>query len=984
MDVASGSPTIQVSTANAILLMYADLSGTQGFTKTGAGTLSFRFSGRDLAYTGTVTLGGGALVLEKDRSLGAVNNPILVTANSTLSSDPGANSGTVTIGAGRATTINSGVTLTVQNGRVGPSTVLNNPIGGAGNLTLANSGTITVGAANAYTGNTLLSNLTRANLSSGANFSTSGSLTISTGAATTYGTTLDLGGNTQSVRGLSISSGTTAVTHTVSNGSLNVTAGNVSLAGSTGATTSGTSTVSLAGLSSFTFNNSAGTFTANVQTNGSGTNVTAVTLANTGSGANSITANSVTVGGASSFGVANATSLGLGKANTVNTNTLAIGAFNGSGTIAFQPGVSNGTFVLRGTAGGVSRATTVTVGETSSGTRDGSGTLDLSGGSLDGLVSTLKIGRHVAGSNNGPTSRVVMPDGTLDASLIVLGEKSDSAGTPTISSTFSQLGGTVTTGTIVFGNTLSGSNTATALFNSTYNLSSGTLRAAVLTTVPTVALTGSNTSNSASIRRIAWSGGSISNYDASTDLVVSGTSTNAGYTMQLVLSSTTTPQVFLADAGRTITIQPTAVISGTGQLQKQGAGSLIFNGSNSFAGSLAVNAGTLTAGNVNAFGAGAVTVASGATLDLNSLGIANAITNNGGTVSNAANYAGSQTLSGAVTFGTLGGTLVVANGGNATFGGALAAATTINAGGNGTLNNAGSITAASLANNGTFTIDRTGTSSLATVFTGNGTLVKAGAGVVTLSGSSSFSGATQVNAGDLRVDGSLAGGVSVASTGLLGGSGIVGAISGAGLVGPGNSPGILTSNGVLDPTGGIDFSFELTGAAPTWSAATASVNDVLHLTAATPMTAALGGSNTVNVYLNAGSLTSGNTFLGGIFIDQTQATLDLASLVSGATFEYFVAGGNDVTYNGVGYSTLANYMTANPGVTGISASTATVASADFATGTVTNGQAMQFAIVPEPGAMVLMATGALAAGWAGGQRARRMRARAASSHWRHG
>ncbi|MCE9630045.1 MAG: autotransporter-associated beta strand repeat-containing protein [Planctomycetia bacterium] len=814
LSVTSGSPAVEVA-GGGRLNMYANIEGTQGLSKTGGGELSFRFNSHNMAYTGTVSLGGGTLTLNQDGSLGAASNPILVTANTTLTSNPGTNTGTVTLGVGRTTTINPGVTLAVQNGTNAVSTVLNNPIGGSGNLTLAASGTITVGAANTYSGNTTLTNLTRANLSSGANLSTAGTLTIATGSNVTYGTTLDLGGNTQSVSGLTISSGTTAVTHTVTNGSLNVTAGNVSLAGSTGSTTSGSSTVSLAGLSSFTFNNSAGTFTANVQTNGSGTNVTSVTLANTGSGANSITAGTVTVGGATqSTGLANSTLLGLGKTNAFNTNTLNVGGFNGAGTIAYQPGVSNGSFLLRGAAGGVSRTGTAFVGWTSSGVRVGDGTLDLTNGSADIRADTVIVGRHGASANNTVVGSVTMGSGTFDALSMVLGEKTETTGSPTITGSFAQSGGQVLVGTLRFGNILSSTSTTLPTFATSYALSNGTLRAGVITSQGSTIT--SQTSAVGSLRQISWTSGTIANYDSATDLVISGTTTNAGYTMKLVLGGTATPQVFLADAGRTIAVGSSAVISGSGQLQKKGDGSLILNGSNSFVGSLTVTAGTLKAGNVNAFSSGAVSLASGATLDLNSLGVTNAVTNNGGTVSNAASYAGTQTLNGASTFATLGGTLNVASGGAATLGGALSGVMTIASGGTATLTDGGSLAQALLTNNGLFVINRSGTSSVSTPISGSGGVQKLGTGRVTLAGTSDYAGATAIDDGTLIVTGLLSGSgaVTVGAGATLGGSGTlsgpVSVLAGA-VIAPGTSPGTLTATSDFTLVSASILNFELSG-----------------------------------------------------------------------------------------------------------------------------------------------------------------------------
>lgn len=62
------------------------------------------------------------------------------------------------------------------------------------------------------------------------------------------------------------------------------------------------------------------------------------------------------------------------------------------------------------------------------------------------------------------------------------------------------------------------------------------------------------------------------------------------------------------------------VISGAGNLAKEGAGSLTLSGANNFTGTVNVNSGTMVAGNASAFGnaANIVNVAAGATLDINS------------------------------------------------------------------------------------------------------------------------------------------------------------------------------------------------------------------------------------------------------------------------------------------------------------------------------------------------------------------------------
>ncbi len=78
---------------------------------------------------------------------------------------------------------------------------------------------------------------------------------------------------------------------------------------------------------------------------------------------------------------------------------------------------------------------------------------------------------------------------------------------------------------------------------------------------------------------------------------------------------------------------------------------------------------------------------------------------------------------------------------------------------------------------------------------GAGSLVKRGAGQLTLVGANTYTGPTEVQEGKLVVDGSLASTVRVAAAGALGGSGRVGGLDNAGTVAPGNSVGTLRVDG---------------------------------------------------------------------------------------------------------------------------------------------------------------------------------------------
>ena len=90
-----------------------------------------------------------------------------------------------------------------------------------------------------------------------------------------------------------------------------------------------------------------------------------------------------------------------------------------------------------------------------------------------------------------------------------------------------------------------------------------------------------------------------------------------------------------------------------------------------------------------------------------------------------------------------------------------------------------------------------GSSTFSGAISGSGKVTKAGSGMLALSGTNIYAGPTTVNAGTLRVDGSLSGNL-VLNGGTLSGSGTVGAITTlvGGAVAPGNGPGVLTASSV--------------------------------------------------------------------------------------------------------------------------------------------------------------------------------------------
>jgi autotransporter-associated beta strand protein len=243
-----------------------------------------------------------------------------------------------------------------------------------------------------------------------------------------------------------------------------------------------------------------------------------------------------------------------------------------------------------------------------------------------------------------------------------------------------------------------------------------------------------------------------------------------------------------------------------------------------------------------------------------------------------------------------------------------------------------------------------------------------GTGGLTLAGASPSLTAplTLADSLTLMVTGTTANDVNVGSNNILKGTGaIAGAIAGAGSVQPGTSsgPGILTA-GQLNPAAGTNFMLKFTGAAPNYASATASVNDVVRVTGATPLTAAMTSASDIDLFFGVTTISAGNSFEGGFFTD---TAADFASLIAPATVNYYVLGngaGTDATLAGQGYYSFTNWKTSSGADPLLSLNLATTARTANFTGTDVNGQAMIVTAVPEPSATVLglAAAGLLAVG----------------------
>jgi autotransporter-associated beta strand protein len=263
-----------------------------------------------------------------------------------------------------------------------------------------------------------------------------------------------------------------------------------------------------------------------------------------------------------------------------------------------------------------------------------------------------------------------------------------------------------------------------------------------------------------------------------------------------------------------VTATLNTVINGSGTLNKLDSGTLVLNGANGYTGGTALNGGALVVGNDNALGSGVLTAANGTALSNDA-----AVTLGNGIVLNGALAVGGLspfTLAGDIS----GPGSLIKNDANTLI---LTGANTYSGG---TALNGGSITGdtlslqGSILNNAALTFAQNANGTYAGSLSGNGSLIKNGTGELLLTGNNGFTGTTDVQAGALRVDGSLnSASVNVASGATLGGSGqINGAVqvnSGATLAAGSGATPLSIGSLALASGSRLDFSLGLPGSATT-------------------------------------------------------------------------------------------------------------------------------------------------------------------------
>jgi hypothetical protein len=546
-----------------------------------------------------------------------------------------------------------------------------------------------------------------------------------------------------------------------------------------------------------------------------------------------------------------------------------------------------------------------------------SGELAMGGNDTIGSLSTT--GGTVSGTGTLTAATYALNGGTVSANL--------GAGTVNTSSGTTLLSGTSGAANVnVSGGLLSLASVNRLADTAAVAVSSGELAMSGSDTIGSLSTTGGTVSGTGTLTgaTYALNGGTVSaNLGTGTATASSGTTSLSGTSAATVVN-VTGGLLSLVSANRLADAAAVAVSSGE-----------LAMGGNDTIGSLSTTGGTVS-------GTGTLTAATYAL--------------NGGTVSVNLG-AGTATASSGTTSlsGTSAATVVNVSGGTLNTSGAnkLADGAAVSVS-SGTLGVGGSDIVGSLAASGT------------------GVVAVASGTTLTANGNSSIAGSSRATGGTVAIannskltlanssttttsDLSIASGSTLAGTG-----GTSGQIKGSGLLSPGNSPGILTS-GSVDLSGGIDFAFEFTAAgAPTYSQATNSKNDLLHLTSgSTPFSGSFSAGNTVSLYFNDAGLSASllsatpTTYLGGFFVD---STFNIAGLLSTANMQYFIAAsGGTTSFNGVNYNLMSNEVASRMILSNVNQS-----AADFTTGTV-SGTVLGVMAVPEPssGSLLLAGIGSL-------------------------
>ena len=720
VTIASGQ-VLTVAEANSNTFS-GSLQGSGSFTKSGLGTLTLNgtntHTGATTINAGTLAISGGAAIADGSTVTLANTSGVAFNVNSseTIGSlqGGGATGGNVTIASGQ--------TLTVAEAN---TNTFGGSLQGAGNLTKTGFGTLTLNGTNTNSGAISVTGGTV--LLSGANALSSSTSLLSAASSTTISLADGVGSTiTLSTGNLSLSSATMVFELGSTSDRLTLTSGAVTL--------SGTNTISLANLGSFTVGNytlisaasglnSGGTWSLNSAGGPTGftfsltSNATTLTLiaaaslnnfywtgnasanwsgnnfSDTDGGASDLSAGNFSATSDLIFAAAGATNLSTAMDSNYTVNSLAI----------TSPGVSIGG------------ANTLTVNSTTS-----------SAIAVSATSGNTTISANLAGASAGLTK--------TNSGTLILSGNNTYAGTTTVS------GGVLNIQNAnALGSTANGTTVATG---AALQLQGGiTVGAEALT------LSGIGVSADGALRNISGN----NNYGGAITLATTTRINSEAGLLTLSGGISGAQDLTIGGAGNTAISNTLATSTGT--LTKDGAGMLMLSGNNTYTGATTISAGTLEIASAGRLGGGSY---------------AGNIVNDGTFLYSSTN---NQTLSGiisgsgALTQNNSSSTLTLT--GNNTYSGV----TTINAG---TLQVAstgqlgGSNYGGNIVNNGTFTYNGSNSQTLSGVISGSGALTKNNTSTLTLTGANSYDGTTTINEGVLNIQhnnalGTAAGGTIVAN-----------------------------------------------------------------------------------------------------------------------------------------------------------------------------------------------------------------------------
>lgn len=722
----TGTSGISISAGATLGLGNGSLSATQNISgagnvaKNGSFTTNFTIAGTNNNYTGTTSVTVNTLTLSAGGVINGTSSITIATINNASVTNNGTITalGALTMSGGNATsgifTNNATGTLNVASiSMAAGSSFINNgtlnvgagglSIGGAFTLGAASTftdaaGTITINSGGLVTFGSAaqLSPITNPNgitLNSGGTLVASGALTTVTGwinsgylLNTSAGAIAITASSSENIDFTGFNSLGLAATNTLAvySGTITPGTGGYQFGGSTGTNLTvspvlfGANTVNKSGLSTLTLTG-ANSFSGNVNINGGF--VAASTIGNVGAngpfGTNGLINITTGTGGVLYTGVGETTT------QVVRYNSASAGGFVtniGTGALTFSSSFTSAAtagygVTFNGTGNtsivGITQTGTpqlINFNQTGTGQTTVTGSLDLNTGALRANAGVLNIASTATVGLTGTSGHSGAITNTIGGVLKI---QSGATVYTSTANTNSILGGWATfndtTWVVAAGAATAVSGLATfdtsnalvaaanedvsASFTASSGASTNSLRFNSANSV-TVTLTGANVITSGGILETAAVG-------SNPITITGGTSLATGITGGNVI-------IHQNNTAASLTIGSVIAANGTGGLTKSGAGRLILNGNNLFTGAAYLLEGTVQIGNAGALGTtGATNISAGATLDLNGITFARALTLAG------AGVGGSSTLiNSSVTPAIASGAITLAN--YATLGGANA------------------------------------------------------------------------------------------------------------------------------------------------------------------------------------------------------------------------------------------------------------------------------------------------------------------------